>query len=118
MVRLSELVACSNELLQIDEYEDYCPNGLQVEGREEVRRIVSGVTANQALIEAAIERQADVLLVHHGWFWRGEDSRIIGMKHRRLKALLAHDISLLATTCRWMGMQNLAITASLLKCLG
>jgi dinuclear metal center YbgI/SA1388 family protein len=96
MVRFSELVACSNELLQIDEYEDYCPNGLQVEGREEVRRIVSGVTANQALIEAAIERQADVLLVHHGWFWRGEDSRIIGMKHRRLKALLAHDISLLA----------------------
>ncbi len=75
---------------------DYCPNGLQVEGRPQVRRIVSGVTASQALVDAAVAAEADVLLVHHGYFWKGENPCVTGMKQRRLKTLLAHDISLLA----------------------
>ena len=75
---------------------DYCPNGLQVEGRPQVRRIVSGVTASQALLDAAVEAEADVVLVHHGYFWKGEDARVTGMKRRRLQTLLGHDISLLA----------------------
>ncbi len=96
MVRLNELVSWSNNLLQVDEYQDYCPNGLQVEGRAEVRRLISGVTASLALIEAAAAAGADALLVHHGWFWNGEDARVVGMKQRRLKRLLESGISLLA----------------------
>jgi dinuclear metal center YbgI/SA1388 family protein len=96
MVTIDELVAYSDSLLQAGEFQDYCPNGLQVEGRGEVRRIVSGVTASQALVDAAIEAGADVLLVHHGYFWKGEAAPIVGMKRRRLKALLEHGISLLA----------------------
>lgn len=95
-IALETLLGEINRLLQIERFNDYCPNGLQVEGRPQVQRIVSGVTASQALIEAAIERQADVLLVHHGYFWKGENPCISGMKQRRLKALLTHDISLLA----------------------
>ena len=83
-------------LLNINAISDYCPNGLQVEGKTQIQRIISGVTASQALIDAAIELQADAILVHHGYFWKGEDQRVIGMKQRRLKALLTHDINLLA----------------------
>ena len=82
--------------LEIARFHDYCPNGLQVEGRERVARIVCGVTASQALIEAAIERQADALLVHHGWFWKSEDGRVTGFRKQRMARLLAHDISLFA----------------------
>lgn len=95
-VSLSHLVAAADQLLRPDEFEDYCPNGLQVEGRDEVRRLVTGVTACRALIEQAIEADADAILVHHGYFWTGEPAVITGMKHRRLRLLLQHDISLLA----------------------
>jgi len=91
----TELIKYVDELLNISDFKDYGPNGLQVEGAEEVKKIVSGVTASQALIEAAIERGADTLLVHHGYFWNGEDPRITGMKYRRIKALLDHNINLL-----------------------
>ncbi len=84
------------QFLNVNAISDYCPNGLQVEGTSQIQRIVSGVTASQALIDAAIELNADAILVHHGYFWKGEDQRIIGMKQRRIKALLAHDINLLA----------------------
>ena len=77
-------------------FEDYCPNGLQVEGRREIRRIVSGVTASHALILAAIEQEADLILVHHGYFWRGEPQPVVGMKRQRLQTLLQHDINLVA----------------------
>ena len=80
--------------LQVARVRDYCPNGLQVEGRNEIGRIVTGVTASIALLEAAIQLQADAVMVHHGYFWRGEDMRVIGQKQRRLKLLLQHDISL------------------------
>jgi len=91
-----ELTQYLAQALDITQYRDYCPNGLQVEGRPQIARLVSGVTASQALIEAAITENADAILVHHGYFWRGEDARVIGQKHRRLKRLLVEDISLFA----------------------
>ena len=96
MISLEELVQYGDQYLEAASFRDYCPNGLQVEGRGEVRRLVSGVTASQALIEAALEDGADALLVHHGYFWKGEDARITGMKRRRLQRLLQHDLSLIA----------------------
>lgn len=95
-IALSTLVEEANRLLGIAGIADYCPNGLQVEGRPQVRRVVSGVTASQALLDAAVEAGADVVLVHHGYFWKGEDACITGMKRRRLQTLLGNDISLLA----------------------
>lgn len=83
-------------LLQPERFKDYGPNGLQVEGRSEIRRLVSGVTASQALIDAAIAQGADALFVHHGLFWRGQDGRITGWMKQRLQRLLAHDINLFA----------------------
>jgi dinuclear metal center YbgI/SA1388 family protein len=96
MTTLQELVDYTNALLDIGRFQDYCPNGLQVEGRPEVGVLVSGVTASLALIEAAIAAGADAVLVHHGYFWRGEDPCITGMKRRRLQRLLAEQTSLLA----------------------
>jgi len=95
-MELNLLVAELANFLQVGKFQDYCPNGLQVEGRPQVRRIVSGVTASQALIEAAIEADADAILVHHGYFWRGEAAEVTGLKRNRLKRLLTHDLSLLA----------------------
>lgn len=95
-IALSTLVQEADRFLNAARIADYCPNGLQVEGRPQVRRIVSGVTASQALLDAAVEAEADVVLVHHGYFWKGEDARVTGMKRRRLQTLLGHDISLLA----------------------
>jgi len=83
-------------LLEAARFRDYCPNGLQVEGRGQVRRVLCGVTASQALIDEAVRRDVDAVLVHHGWFWRGEDGRVTGFRKRRMAALLAHDISLFA----------------------
>ena len=96
MVERTELSAYLDELLQPSEFSDYCPNGLQVEGRDRIETLISGVTASQALIEAAQEQDADALLVHHGYFWRNEDARVTGMKARRLRTLLASDINLFA----------------------
>ena len=95
MATLKHFTSTINELLDIDSFKDYAPNGLQVEGKEKLKKIVTGVSATQALIEAAIESDADAIVVHHGWFWDKEDPRIIGMKYRRLKLLMQHDISLL-----------------------
>ncbi|HEX2237020.1 MAG TPA: Nif3-like dinuclear metal center hexameric protein [Gammaproteobacteria bacterium] len=95
-VARDELVSYTNRLLDISTFKDYCPNGLQVEGRGEVRKLISGVTASRRLIEAAIDRRADALLVHHGYFWRGEGLSITGVKRERLRQLLVHDINLLA----------------------
>lgn len=95
-MNLYELESYINGLLNISRFRDYGPNGLQVEGKVEVRRIVSGVTACQALLDAAVEQQADVVLVHHGYFWKNEDPTLRGMKKRRIATLLNHDMSLLA----------------------
>jgi dinuclear metal center YbgI/SA1388 family protein len=83
-------------LLDVGRFRDYGPNGLQVEGRPEIHRLVSGVTASRALIEAAIADRADAILVHHGLFWRGQDGRITGWLKQRLELLLAHQINLFA----------------------
>jgi dinuclear metal center YbgI/SA1388 family protein len=91
-----ELLQAFDALLQPARFKDYGPNGLQVEGRPEVRKIVSGVTASLALIEAAVAAQADAAFVHHGLFWRGQDGRVTGWMKRRLSLLLAHDINLFA----------------------
>lgn len=96
MLERSALLQHLETLLQPHTFQDYCPNGLQVSGRERINHIVTGVTASQALIDAAIEQGADTVLVHHGYFWKGEDQRVIGIKRERLKALLTHDINLIA----------------------
>lgn len=96
MVTIQELTQYTDTLLQADRFQDYCPNGLQVEGKETVQEIVTGVTASQALLEAACLRKADAVLVHHGYFWRNEDPRITGIKRARLAVLLQNNINLLA----------------------
>ncbi|MDO8988777.1 MAG: Nif3-like dinuclear metal center hexameric protein [Sideroxyarcus sp.] len=95
-MRLTELRDYIESELAVSRFRDYCPNGLQVEGRAEVRRIASGVTASQAVLEAATAWGADAILVHHGYFWRSEDAAISGIKKRRVAHLLKHDVSLLA----------------------
>jgi len=90
------LLSTFDELLQPERFKDYGPNGLQVEGKETISRIVSGVTASRALIEAAIAQRADAIFVHHGLFWRGMDGRITGWMKQRIQLLLAHDINLFA----------------------
>lgn len=90
------LTARIEQWLDASRFRDYGPNGLQVEGKPRIHKIVSGVTASLALIEAAVAAGADALLVHHGLFWRGQDGRVTGWMRQRLGALLAHDINLLA----------------------
>ncbi|MDR2188383.1 MAG: Nif3-like dinuclear metal center hexameric protein [Azonexus sp.] len=85
-----------DELLQPAKFQDYCPNGLQVEGRAELCRVITGVTASQALLDAAVARAADAVIVHHGYFWKGEDGRVTGIRKARLSTLLGHDINLIA----------------------
>lgn len=93
-MRNSELETVINQKLNVAAFQDYAPNGLQVEGRENVQRIITGVTASQALLDVAVAQQADAVLVHHGYFWKNESPVISGMKRRRLKTLLANDINL------------------------
>lgn len=92
----ADLLAAFDTLLQPAAFRDYGPNGLQVEGKPEIRKVVSGVTASLALIEAAIAADADAIFVHHGLFWRGQDGRVTGWMKQRLARLLAHDINLFA----------------------
>ncbi|MEZ5644458.1 MAG: Nif3-like dinuclear metal center hexameric protein [Burkholderiaceae bacterium] len=92
----SSLLSALDGLLQPQLFRDYGPNGLQVEGRSQVRRLVTGVTASLALIDAAIDAQADAILVHHGLFWRGQDGRVTGWMRQRLGRLLGSDINLFA----------------------
>ena len=93
---LTSLVQWLDETLQPTRFRDYCPNGLQVEGKPEVSRLATAVTANQSVLDRAIDWGADALLVHHGYFWKGEAEPVVGMKRRRLAALLGNDVSLLA----------------------
>ena len=96
MAHRAELLGAFDALLQPERFKDYGPNGLQVEGKAEVRKIVSGVTASLALIEAAVAAQADAIFVHHGLFWRGQSGAVTGWMKRRLALLLKHDINLYA----------------------
>ncbi len=94
-MKINDLVATIDTILTPERFKDYCPNGLQIQGREEVNKIVTGVTASMELLEAAKAHGADAILVHHGYFWRGEAPQIVGIKQRRIKFLLDNDINLL-----------------------
>lgn len=89
-----ELESWMNQLLAIDQFKDYAPNGLQVEGNDTIRHIVTGVTASQALIDHAIELGADTIIVHHGWFWKNESPCILGHRRQRMASMLTHNINL------------------------
>lgn len=93
---LQSLQQLLNTILCPDRFEDYCPNGLQVEGGVNVSKLVTGVTASQALLDAAVGDNADAVLVHHGYFWRGEDAEIVGIKKKRIATLIENNISLFA----------------------
>lgn len=95
-MEIKKLLDYTGELLQVERFRDYCPNGLQVEGKTDIEVIVSGVTASMALLEAAADLKAELVLVHHGYFWRNEDARVRGMKRARLKFLLERDMNLVA----------------------
>lgn len=118
MVHREQLSQAFEQLLQPARFKDYGPNGLQVEGRADVRRLVSGVTASRALIEAAIAEGADTVFVHHGLFWRGQDGRVTGWMKQRLALLLAHDINLFAYHLPLDAHPELGNNAQLARVLG
>ena len=118
MTDRQEITLHIDELLNVSQFKDYCPNGLQIEGRSDIQHIVSGVTASQALIEAAIEQQADALLVHHGYFWKGEEPCITGLKRERIVRLLENDINLLAYHLPLDAHKELGNNAQLAQKLG
>ena len=91
-----ELSLFLDDHLQVARIKDYCPNGLQVQGKPIIKKLVSGVTASMALIEEAIALKADAIMVHHGWFWKNDDARVVGQLHSRLKLLMDHEINLFA----------------------
>ena len=95
-MHINDLVLYLNTLLTPEKFKDYCPNGLQVQGRSTINKIVTGVTASMALLEAAKAENADLIMVHHGYFWRGEAPEIVGIKQKRIKFLLENDLNLLA----------------------
>ncbi len=113
-----ELVRFLDTLLQPERFRDYCPNGLQVEGRAEVRTLVTGVTASAELIDAAVRAGADALLVHHGYFWRGEDPRIVGTRRGRIARLLAGELNLIAYHLPLDAHPELGNNAQLARVLG
>ena len=96
MAKLQDIIQWCDQTLKSPEFKDYAPNGLQIEGKTEVHKILVAVTASQDAIDAAIRENADLLLVHHGYFWKGEAYPITGMRGKRIKSLIQHDISLLA----------------------
>jgi len=107
-----------DQLLEVARFHDYCPNGLQVEGRADVERIVCGVSASQALLDAALAQGADAILVHHGWFWKSEDGRVVGHRKRRLATVLGRDVSLFAYHLPLDAHPQLGNNAQLAKLLG
>lgn len=117
-MQCTELLQYLNRLLNVEAFHDYAPNGLQVEGRKEVKRIILGVTASQALVDEAVCWGADMLLVHHGWFWKGESANVVGMKRNRLRALLCADINLVAYHLPLDAHNTLGNNAQLAKLLG
>jgi dinuclear metal center YbgI/SA1388 family protein len=118
MMLLNELRDYNASLLQTNLFKDYCPNGMQVEGRGQVRRIATAVTASQQVLDAAIAWGADAILVHHGYFWRNEETTIVGIKKKRIAQLLRNDVSLLAYHLPLDAHAELGNNAQLGKLLG
>lgn len=96
MLETKELINYANELLDINNYQDYCPNGLQIAGREQISKIITGVSANKELLDKAVANKADAIIVHHGFFWKSENPCIIGVKKQRLQTLLKNNVNLIA----------------------
>ena len=117
-IETRELAAWLDGTLQAARFKDYCPNGLQVEGRERIGHIITGVTASEALLRVAIERGADAVLVHHGWFWKNEDPRVRGPRRTRLALTLAHGLNLLAYHLPLDAHPQLGNNAQLARVLG
>jgi dinuclear metal center YbgI/SA1388 family protein len=115
---LNQLNAAFDETLQPKRFKDYCPNGLQVEGKADIRKLISGVTASLAFLERAIDARADALVVHHGYFFRGEDERIVGQKRKRIATLLKADVSLFAYHLPLDAHQTLGNNTQLGRVLG
>ncbi len=113
-----ELERIINKELQVTRYRDYAPNGLQVEGKTEINTIVTGVTACQKLLDKAVELNADAVLVHHGFFWKNEVQTLTGIKYRRIKTLLTHDINLFGYHLPLDGHPTLGNNAQLASLLG
>lgn len=112
------LAAWLDTQLSVSNFNDYCPNGLQVDADNPIHHIVTGVTASEALIQAAIEAKAQAILVHHGYFWKGEPAVLTGMKGKRIRLLMQHGISLLAYHLPLDAHPTLGNNAQLAKCLG
>jgi len=110
MIHRDQLVAACDHQLRAAEFKDFTINGLQIAGHEQVKRIMTGVTACQALLDEAVAWQADMVLVHHGYFWKNEPVAITGMKQRRLKRCLIMILACWRITCPWMRMQRWGIT--------
>ena len=107
-----------DDTLQAARFKDYCPNGMQVEGRSEVGHIITGVTASEALLRAAVDRGADAVLVHHGWMWRNEDRRVIGTRRTRMALTLKNDLNLYAYHLPLDAHPTLGNNAQLARVLG
>ncbi len=118
MIETSALLSYTDTLLNSNSIKDYCPNGLQVQGTNHIQTIIGGVSASQALIEQAIEQQADALLVHHGYFWNNEPPCIVGMKYRRIAALIQNHINLIVYHLPLDAHPELGNNALLGKALG
>ncbi len=117
-MKTNDLSNYLNQLLQPERFSDYCPNGLQVEGKHKVNKIVTGVTASMDLLEAAQAANADAILVHHGYFWRGESLPITGIKKHRIQFLLQHEINLIAYHLPLDAHRDLGNNVMLAKQLG
>ncbi len=117
-IAAAELAHWLDDTLQPQRFRDYCPNGLQVAGKPQVRRLVTGVTASMDLLRAAIERDADAVLVHHGWFWKNEDARLIGMRRERIALALKHELNLFAYHLPLDAHPTLGNNAQLARVLG
>ena len=117
-IATTELQQWLDNTMQPQRFRDYCPNGLQVAGKPTVRRLVTGVTASMDLLQAAIERNADAVLVHHGWFWKNEDSRLIGTRRERIALALKHDLNLFAYHLPLDAHPGLGNNAQLAEVLG
>jgi len=114
----TELSAWLDETLQPQRFRDYCPNGLQVEGKRKISHIITGVTASRALLEEAIRRKADAVFVHHGWFWKNEDARIVGTKRERIALALQHGLNVFAYHLPLDAHPELGNNAQLARVLG
>ncbi|WP_392553355.1 Nif3-like dinuclear metal center hexameric protein [Orbus wheelerorum] len=117
-MRNLELEQIINKFLQISLYKDFSPNGLQVEGKKEIKKIITGVTACQLLLDEAVKENADAILVHHGYFWKNEPMTITGIKAKRIRTLLTHNINLFSYHLPLDGNDILGNNALLAKNLG